>query len=165
MTKKLKVAFQGELGAYSHLACLKIFPNADIKACRTFTEVFNLASKNSEYRIVVPITNSSTGSVADMNYLIPQYKLQIHAEYFHKVQLEILTNSIKTVLNTLPNKDCKLVSAGVGRFLVKIIAEKLGIPLIEFSELFDCDKKSQHNSNICAPAIAIAQLSRLSKIK
>ena len=87
------------------------------------------------------------------------------AEYFHKVQLEILTNSIETVLNTLPNKDCKLVSAGVGRFLVKIIAEKLGIPLIEFSELFDCDKKSQHNSNICAPAIAIAQLSRLSKIK
>ena len=87
------------------------------------------------------------------------------AEYFHKVQLEILTNSIETVLNTMPNKDCKLVSAGVGRFLVKIIAEKLGIPLIEFSELFDCDKRSQHNSNICAPAISIAQLSRLSKIK
>jgi len=90
MTKKLKVAFQGELGAYSHLACLKIFPNADIKACRTFTEVFNLASKNSEYRIVVPITNSSTGSVADMNYLIPQYKLQIHAEYFEKVSHNLL---------------------------------------------------------------------------
>ena len=47
----------------------------------------------------------------------------------------------------------------------KIIAEKLTIPLIEFSELFDCDKKSRHNSNVCAPAVAIAQLNRLSKIK
>jgi len=90
MTKKLKVAFQGELGAYSHLACLKIFSNVDIKACRTFTEVFNLASENSEYRIVIPITNSSTGSVADMNYLIPQFKLQIHAEYFEKVSHNLL---------------------------------------------------------------------------
>ena len=90
MTKKLKVAFQGELGAYSHLACLKIFSNVDIKACRTFAEVFNLASENSEYRIVIPITNSSTGSVADMNYLIPQFKLQIHAEYFEKVSHNLL---------------------------------------------------------------------------
>ena len=31
MTKKIKVAYQGEKGAYSHLACLKMFPNSDIK--------------------------------------------------------------------------------------------------------------------------------------
>ena len=40
MSKKLKVAFQGEKGAYSHLACLEVFPNADAKACRTFDEAF-----------------------------------------------------------------------------------------------------------------------------
>ena len=34
--KKNKVAFQGELGAYSHLACNEIFPEAEIKACPTF---------------------------------------------------------------------------------------------------------------------------------
>ena len=90
MSKKLKVAFKGEKGAYSHLACLEIFPNADVKACKTFDEVFIMAKENSEYKIVIPITNSSTGSIADMHYLLPKYKLQIHAEHFQKVSHNLL---------------------------------------------------------------------------
>ena len=90
MNKKLKVAFQGEKGAYSHLACLEIFPNADVKACKTFDEAFMMAKESSEYKIVIPITNSSTGSIADMHYLLPKYKLQIHAEHFQKVSHNLL---------------------------------------------------------------------------
>ena len=45
MKKKIKVAFQGEKGAYSHLACLDIFPNADAKACETFDQVFNAGKR------------------------------------------------------------------------------------------------------------------------
>tara|TARA_B100001123_G_scaffold400414_1_gene486189 strand:- start:72 stop:920 length:849 start_codon:yes stop_codon:yes gene_type:complete len=90
MKEKMKLAFQGEKGAYSHLACLEIFPKADVKACPTFEEVFKLAKENSEYKVVIPITNSSTGSVADMHYLIPKYKLQIHAEHFQKVNHNLL---------------------------------------------------------------------------
>ena len=29
-----KIAFQGELGAYSHLACEEIFPGSEIKPAR-----------------------------------------------------------------------------------------------------------------------------------
>ena len=90
MTKKIKIAFQGEKGAYSHLASLEIFPNADVKACKTFDEAFMMAKESSEYKIVVPITNSSTGSIADMHYLLPKYKLQIHAEHFQKVSHTLL---------------------------------------------------------------------------
>jgi len=90
MDKKIKVAFQGEKGAYSHLACLEIFPNAEVKACKTFDEVFMLAKNSSEYKVVIPITNSSTGSIADMHYLLPKYKLQIHAEHFQKVNHNLL---------------------------------------------------------------------------
>ena len=90
MSKKFKVAFQGEKGAYSHLACLEIFPNADVKACKTFEEAFMMAKESSEYKIVIPITNSSTGSIADMHYLLPKYKLQIHAEHFQKVSHNLL---------------------------------------------------------------------------
>ena len=36
MSKKIKVAFQGEKGAYSHLACQEIFPEVEPKACSTF---------------------------------------------------------------------------------------------------------------------------------
>jgi len=90
MKEKTKVAFQGEKGAYSHLACIEIFPNADVEACSTFEEVFKLAKENSEYKAVIPITNSSTGSVADMHLLIPKYKLQIHSEHFQKINHNLL---------------------------------------------------------------------------
>ena len=90
MTKKIKIAFQGEKGAYSHLACLEVFPNADALACSTFEEAFQLAKDNSEYKIIIPIENSLAGRVADIHYLIPKYKLQIHAEHFQKVTHNLL---------------------------------------------------------------------------
>ena len=103
MSEKRKVAFQGEEGAYSHLACLEVFPNADIIACPTFEETFKLAKENSKYKIVIPIENSLAGRVADIHYLIPKYKLQIHAEHFQKVSHNLLVikgakiEDIKTV--------------------------------------------------------------------
>ena len=90
MKEKTKVAFQGEKGAYSHLASLEIFPGIEAIACPTFEEVFQLARDNSEYKIVIPIENSLAGRVADIHYLIPKYKLQIHAEHFQKVTHNLL---------------------------------------------------------------------------
>ena len=90
MTKKIKIAFQGEKGAYSHLACTEVFPNAEIIGCSTFEEVFQLAKDNSEYKIIIPIENSLAGRVADIHYLIPRYKLQIHSEHFKKVSHNLL---------------------------------------------------------------------------
>ncbi len=90
MSKKIKVAFQGEKGAYSHLASLEVFPNAEVKSCSTFEEAFQLAKKSPEFKIVIPIENSLVGRVADIHYLIPKYKLQIHAEHFQKVTHNLL---------------------------------------------------------------------------
>jgi len=90
MKEKIKVAFQGEKGAYSHLACLEVFPNTEAVACSTFEEAFQLAKDNSEYKIIIPIENSLAGRVADIHYLIPKYKLQIHAEHFQKVNHNLL---------------------------------------------------------------------------
>ena len=90
MDKKNKIAFQGEQGAYSHLASLEIFPKAEIKSCSTFEETFKMAEDNPEYRIVIPIENSLAGRVADIHYLIPKYRFQIHAEHFHKVNHNLL---------------------------------------------------------------------------
>ena len=90
MEKKIKIAFQGEKGAYSHLASLEIFPDAEIRACSTFEETFKIAKDNKEYKIIIPIENSLAGRVADIHYLIPKYKLQIHAEHFQKVSHSLL---------------------------------------------------------------------------
>jgi len=85
-----RIALQGEQGCFSHLASLKIFPNAEIKFCSTFEETFQLAKENPKYKIVIPIENSLAGRVADIHYLIPKYKLQIHAEHFHKINHNLL---------------------------------------------------------------------------
>jgi prephenate dehydratase len=87
---KIKVAIQGELGAYSHIAAERLYKEADIKTCSTFEETFKQAYNDSSYKIVIPIENSLAGRVADIHYLLPKYKLQIHGEYFLPVEHNLL---------------------------------------------------------------------------
>ena len=87
---KIKIAIQGELGAYSHIAAESLYPGAEIKTCTTFEETFNQAHKDPSYKIVIPIENSLAGRVADIHYLLPKYKLQIHGEYFLPVEHNLL---------------------------------------------------------------------------
>jgi Prephenate dehydratase len=86
----IKVAFQGEMGAYSHIACEKLFPGSAIKACPTFEETFRTAHEDSNFKIVIPIENSLAGRVADIHYLLPKYKLQIYGEHFQTVEHNLL---------------------------------------------------------------------------
>ena len=88
--EKIKVAIQGELGAYSHIAVERLYKNADIKTCSTFEETFKQAYNDPKYKIVIPIENSLAGRVADIHYLLPKYKLQIHGEYFLPVEHNLL---------------------------------------------------------------------------
>ena len=88
--KKNKVAFQGELGAYSHIAINQLFESPEIKTCATFEETFKVAFNDEGYKIVIPLENSLAGRVADIHYLLPKYKLQIHAEHFQKVEHNLL---------------------------------------------------------------------------
>ena len=79
---KIKIAIQGELGAYSHIAAENLYKGAEIKTCSTFEETFKQAYNDPQFKIVIPIENSLAGRVADIHYLLPKYKLQIHGEYF-----------------------------------------------------------------------------------
>tara|TARA_B100001248_G_scaffold252757_1_gene229272 strand:+ start:1185 stop:2027 length:843 start_codon:yes stop_codon:yes gene_type:complete len=88
---KIKIGIQGELGAYSHIAAENLYKNPAIKTCTTFEETFKLAYNDSIYKIVIPIENSLAGRVADIHYLLPKYKLQIHGEYFLPVEHNLLS--------------------------------------------------------------------------
>ena len=89
----MKIGIQGELGAYSHIAVENLYKNADIKTCSTFEDTFKLAYNDESYKIVIPIENSLAGRVADIHYLLPKYKLQIHGEYFLPVEHNLLGKS------------------------------------------------------------------------
>ena len=87
---KTKIAIQGELGAYSHIAAENLYPGAEISTCLTFEETFKQAYNDTSFKIVIPIENSLAGRVADIHYLLPKYKLQIHGEYFQIVEHNLL---------------------------------------------------------------------------
>ena len=86
----MKIAIQGELGAYSHIAVEKLYKDVNIKTCATFEDTFKQAFNDPNCKIVIPIENSLAGRVADIHYLLPKYKLQIHGEYFLPVEHNLL---------------------------------------------------------------------------
>jgi prephenate dehydratase len=94
---KIKIAIQGELGAYSHIAVQKLYQDAEIKTCTTFEDTFKQAFNDPTYKIVIPIENSLAGRVADIHYLLPKYKLQIHGEYFLTVVHNLLGKPDATI--------------------------------------------------------------------
>ena len=55
---KVKIAIQGELGAYSHIAANNLFKDSEIKTCATFEETFKKAYEDDSYKIIIPIENS-----------------------------------------------------------------------------------------------------------
>ena len=91
----MKIVYQGSPGAYSHLAAKKMYPNYEPISQNTFEECFNLCLKNESYRTIIPVENSIAGRVADIQYLINKYKLQIYAEHFQRIthNLMILPSS------------------------------------------------------------------------
>jgi prephenate dehydratase len=100
---KIKLAFQGEKGAYSHIACEEIFKDSDVKNCKTFEETFKTVFDDESYKAIIPIENSLAGRVADIHYLLPKFKLQIYAEHYQRVEHCLL------VRNESELKDIKYV--------------------------------------------------------
>ena len=84
-----KIYFQGTFGAYSHLAALTIFKNAEIIPCKTFDECFLKASKDDSSKIIIPESNRITGNIG-IEYLIFKYRLNIYSEYFQKIEHNLL---------------------------------------------------------------------------
>jgi len=123
---KIKIAIQGELGAYSHIAVEKLYQDAEIKTCSTFEDTFKQAYNNPAYKIIIPIENSLAGRVADIHYLLPKYKLQIHGEYFLPVEHNLLGKPDATI------EDIKYVRSHAQAIsqCQKIIAQKNFKPII-----------------------------------
>ena len=80
-----KIYFQGTFGAYSHLAALSIYKDAEIIPCKTFDECFLKASKDDNSKIIIPESNRITGNIG-IEYLIFKYRLNIYSEYFQKIE-------------------------------------------------------------------------------
>ena len=71
------VACQGIAGAYAHQAALRIFKEPDVMFLRTFDTVFRAVERGQCRYGVLPIENSSYGSVATVFDLLHRYRCKI----------------------------------------------------------------------------------------
>lgn len=85
-----KITFQGEIGAYSHLASKSIFPDAKAIACLNFKEAIENVSKGIADAAIIPVENSQWGRVSDVHFLFLETNLIITGEYFHRVKHQLL---------------------------------------------------------------------------
>ena len=85
----MKILYQGSPGAYSHLAAKELYPDAEIVACKTFDECFRKAEEDKTLKIIIPESNRITGNIG-IEYLIFKHRLNIYAEYFQKIEHNLL---------------------------------------------------------------------------
>ena len=85
-----RIAFQGELGAYSHQACRQARPDMEAVPCATFEDVIGLCRNGAVDLAMLAVENSTYGRVADVHRLLPQSGLHIVDEAFVRVHINLL---------------------------------------------------------------------------
>jgi prephenate dehydratase len=85
-----RIAFQGELGAYSHQACQQACPDMDVVPCTTFEDVVEMTRSGEVDLGMLAVENSTYGRVADVHSLLPRAGLHIIGEAFVRVHVNLL---------------------------------------------------------------------------
>src|SRR5687768_4526467 len=82
----MKVAFQGEPGAYSEQAVFNYFGQVETQPCESFDAVFDTVVSHACESALIPIENSLAGSIHQNYDLLLRHNLHIAGEYFLRVQ-------------------------------------------------------------------------------
>ena len=84
------ISFQGTFGAYSDLACRRVFPEMATLPCNQFEDAFTAVREDRATLAMIPIENSVAGRVADIHHLMPDSGLHIIGEHFQRVNHHLL---------------------------------------------------------------------------
>lgn len=80
------IACQGVEGAYSGVTANKIFPDSPIKFYTQFEDVFEAVNKGEAVFGVIPVENSTAGSVHESYDLIMKYRFYVVGAYDLKIE-------------------------------------------------------------------------------
>jgi len=137
----MKIAFQGEIGAYSESAVYSFFGSSvEVKPCENLSDVFESVKKGETPYGVVPIENSIEGSVNQTYDLFLEYDLKVCGEIVLRIVHCLIAhpgthlNQIKTVYSHpqalaqcrkfLEKLGCRLLSTFDTAGSVKMIKEE-----------------------------------------
>ena len=86
----LRVTYQGEPGANSHIAALEVFPDCEPMPCATFEDALALVKSGEADRGMIAIENTLAGRVADVHHLLPNAGLSIVGEHFLRIRFHLM---------------------------------------------------------------------------
>jgi len=98
-----RIAYQGQPGANSHIACTEACPELQPMPCESFEEAFDAVRTGAAERAMIPVDNTVAGRVADVHHLMPNCGLQIVGEHFLRINFHLMAikgarlDQIKTV--------------------------------------------------------------------
>jgi prephenate dehydratase len=122
------IAFQGQRGAYSDLACRNAYPGRDTLPCPTFAAAIEAVHDGRAELAMLACENSLAGRVPDIHALLPESGLHIIGEHFQRVEHCLLGVPGSTIAGVR-----RLHTHPVAMGQVRRLIEELGVePVIEF---------------------------------
>jgi len=147
--KRGKIAFQGELGANSHIACKQAYPNYDPFACATFEDAFAAVRSGRAALAMIPIDNSVAGRVADIHHLMPASQLHIVAEWFLPVQHQLVAPR-RATLRTIETVESHVHALGQCRNVIR----KLGVKPVVAADTAGAAREVAEAGDVTRAALA-----------
>jgi len=84
------IAYQGEPGANSDIACRDAYPLMTPLPCASFEDAFAAVTDGAAMLAMIPIENSIAGRVADIHHFLPNSGLHIVGEYFLPIHFQLM---------------------------------------------------------------------------
>ncbi len=87
----MKVAIQGERGAFSHQAALKLLPKAQVLACSRSSEVFDALDSGEAAAAMIPVENTLAGPVGEHLDLLVEHDVFVTREVLLRIEHNLIT--------------------------------------------------------------------------
>jgi prephenate dehydratase len=147
--KRKTIAFQGEPGANSHIACNEAYPGCEPLPCPTFEDAFTAIVSGKADLGMIPIENSVAGRVADIHHLMPTAKLHIIGEHFLGIRNQLMAPYGAT-LKGLKTVESHIMALGQCRRFIR----KLGIKAMVAADTAGAAKDVAERGDPSCAAIA-----------
>ncbi|MDP2982147.1 MAG: prephenate dehydratase [Candidatus Latescibacter sp.] len=152
-----RVAFQGELGAYSEVAACEYFDgNGTVIPKPSFSKVFDAVSEGETEYGIIPIENSLTGSIHENYDLLLAHELVIIGE----IKLRIVHNLLVNAGTKL--EDIRRVYSHPQALsqCKDFLAQLEGVELISVYDTAGSARRIRETGSKCEVSIASAQAAR-----
>ena len=155
-----KISFQGELGAYSHLACQNCFSGCEVLPCKTFEEALSAVVEDKAEMAMIPVENTVAGRVADIHTLLGNSSLKIYAEHFERVRHQLVAKKESEISDL---KYIRSHAMGIGQ--CKKVIDKLSLTSIIMADTAGSAKYISEEGNKHDSAIASSLAAEIYDLK